>query len=113
MHQQLMHIVGGLLALGVLGLFLEFVSRTGKNAKKRAAEEAEARRPFDQHIVCPHCHTQGSVQTRHGQQKQGISGAKATGAVLTGGVSLLAVGLSRKQDGVNATCHRCGMAWFV
>jgi len=39
--------------------------------------------------------------------KQGISGGKATGAILTGGVSLLATGLSRKA---NLTRHTAALA---
>jgi hypothetical protein len=43
--------------------------------------------------------------------KRGISGGKATGAVLTGGVSMLATGLSRKEAATKATCGNCGSRW--
>ncbi len=46
-------------------------------------------------MVCPHCQTRGSVYTKAVTQKKGVSGGKATAALLTGGVSLLATGLSR------------------
>src|SRR5258708_4268591 len=36
------------------------------------------------HILCPHCQTKGQVRTKQVEQKVGISGGKATGAVLTG-----------------------------
>ena len=43
--------------------------------------------------------------------KKGISGGKATGAVLTGGLSLLATGLSRKEMVREAYCYNCKMTW--
>jgi hypothetical protein len=43
--------------------------------------------------------------------KQGISGGKATGAVLTMGVSMLATGLSRKQKVTKANCKNCASEW--
>ena len=39
-----------------------------------------------------------------GKIRRGISGAKATGAVLTGGVSVLATGLSRNERTTQAHC---------
>ena len=65
----------------------------------------------DMQIVCPHCQTKGHVTTRQVQLKKGVSGGKAVGALLTGGVSLLAVGLSRKEDATKATCSNCGSVW--
>lgn len=63
--------------------------------------------------VCPHCQTVGSVTAREVKQKQGISGGKATGAVLTGGVSMLATGLSRKQKVTEMKCSNCKTVWHV
>lgn len=65
----------------------------------------------NQAMVCPHCQTRGAVQTQTVKLKQGISGGKATGAVLTGGLSLLATGLSRKQKATQARCRNCGATW--
>lgn len=62
-------------------------------------------------IVCPHCQTQGSVSTKQVKQKVGVSGGKATAAVLTGGISLLGTGLSRKQQVTQAHCGNCGSTW--
>ncbi len=45
------------------------------------------------------------------KNKKGISGGKATGAILTGGVSLLATGLSRKEAATAATCGNCKSGW--
>lgn len=62
-------------------------------------------------MVCPHCQTRGTVRTKQVKVKQGISGGKATGAVLTGGLSMLATGLSRKQLVTEAKCLQCGAVW--
>ena len=52
-----------------------------------------------------------SVKVSSAVRKRGISGGKATGAVMTGGLSMLATGLSRKER-VNALhCDNCGMTW--
>jgi hypothetical protein len=53
------------------------------------------------------------VEVRKGKKKKGISGAKATAAVLTAGISILATGLAKKDKGMNAKCLNCGMSWFI
>ena len=58
-------------------------------------------------MVCPHCQTKGTVSTERKQVKEGMSGGKATGAVLTLGWSLLATGLSRKKAVTVASQERC------
>jgi hypothetical protein len=63
-------------------------------------------------MICPHCRTRGTVRTMPIRRKVGISGAKATGAILTGGVSLLATGLSRKESATQAHCSQCSATWF-
>lgn len=63
-------------------------------------------------MVCPHCQTKGSVRTERTKVKQGISGGKATGALLTFGTSMLVTGLSRKQKATRAKCSNCGAEWF-
>ena len=62
-------------------------------------------------IVCTACHATGSVRTLHGKAKRGVSGGKATAALLTGGLSLAAVGLSRKQFVTRARCAQCNSEW--
>lgn len=62
-------------------------------------------------IVCPHCQTPGKVTTKVVQQKKGISGGKATAAVFTAGISMLGIGLSRKEEVTEAHCGRCGSTW--
>ena len=63
------------------------------------------------HMICPHCQTKGSVQTKFVLRKMGISGAKATGALLTGGFSLLFTGLSREEEFTQAHCLTCDSVW--
>jgi hypothetical protein len=62
-------------------------------------------------MVCPHCQTKGHVRTKRIAQKKGISGGKATGAILTGGISLLATGLSRTELATQAHCDNCESTW--
>ncbi|MDP1666758.1 MAG: hypothetical protein Q8L79_16745 [Methylobacter sp.] len=63
-------------------------------------------------IICPHCQTKGKVHAKYVKLKKGLSGAKATGAILTGGLSILAVGLSRKEDNTQAHCDNCNSTWI-
>lgn len=63
-------------------------------------------------LKCPHCDVRGRVHTKQAQRKAGISGGKATGAILTGGVSLLATGLSRKEKVTEAYCDSCKSKWL-
>jgi len=63
------------------------------------------------HLVCPHCHATGNVRAKSVRRKRGISGGKAMGALLTGGVSMLATGLSRKESVTQAYCERCTSTW--
>jgi hypothetical protein len=62
-------------------------------------------------LVCPHCQTRGRVTTRRTRVKRGVSGGKATGAILTGGWSLLATGLARKESVTQANCAACSSTW--
>lgn len=62
-------------------------------------------------LVCPHCKERGRVVHRVIEVKRGISGGKATGAVLTGGLSLLATGLSKKGKVNEFKCKNCGITW--
>jgi transcription elongation factor Elf1 len=64
-------------------------------------------------MVCPHCGTRGRVTTAVVKQKKGISGAKATGVVLTGGLSALVTGLSKKAAVTMASCGECRMTWTI
>lgn len=93
--------LNGLICTGTLALLIVM----SLAAQKRTTREQSS-------MVCPHCQTRGTVRTKPVTQKKGVSGGKATAAVLTGGVSLLATGLSRKEQNTEAHCSRCGAKWY-
>jgi hypothetical protein len=76
-------------------------------AQKAAAREAMLWGSLNAAMVCPHCQMRGKVRAKQLTQNKGISGGKATAAVLTAGTSLLAVGLSRKERATQAHCCNC------
>jgi len=63
-------------------------------------------------LICPHCQTKGHVSTKQVKLKKGISGGKVMGGLLTGGFSLLATGLSRKEATTQAHCSNCNSTWY-
>lgn len=88
------------------------VQHTKGLSSKQIKQAQEAQRKAQQaRIRCIHCQEVGYVSTQVRRVKRGVSGGKATGAVITGGLSLFATGLSRKQDVVEAHCSNCGMTW--
>jgi transcription elongation factor Elf1 len=66
----------------------------------------------NKHMICPHCQSKGTVRTKRIKKKSGISGGKVMGGILTGGLSLLATGLSRKHRMTEAKCSNCGNRWY-
>jgi len=72
---------------------------------------SEQAKTGDANLVCPHCRVRGNVRTIRVKAKRGISGGKATAAVLTFGLSIGATGLSRKQMVTRAKCGNCGVDW--
>lgn len=62
-------------------------------------------------MICPHCQKKGFVSAVPTRRKVGVSGGKATAALLTGGLSLFATGLSRKESVTEAHCSHCGAHW--
>ena len=43
---------------------------------------------------------------------EGISGGKAAAAILTAGISILFVGLSRREELTEARCEHCEARWM-
>ena len=78
---------------------------------KAESELAQQHGPINPAMVCPHCQEKGKIRTKLVDRKKGISGTKATGAILTGGVSMLATGLSRKERLTQAHCGNCKNSW--
>lgn len=64
-------------------------------------------------LTCPHCQERGHVMVSRVTRKRGISGGKATGAILTGGLSVAATGLSRMESVQHLSCGHCKMQWDV
>jgi predicted RNA-binding Zn-ribbon protein involved in translation (DUF1610 family) len=99
----------GVLVVVALFAFAIWSSTSSPAARARRAAKAER----DAQLVCPHCQKAGYVRSLGVVRKRGVSGGKATGALLTGGVSLLLVGLSRKERATRMHCANCGTTWDV
>lgn len=115
--------------VAVIGVFVILIiisnakekNRLAKLSPKERAELERIKRNIEQDkalggglnpsMICPHCQAKGSVRTQRVKQKKGISGGKATAALLTGGASLLAVGLSKKGEVTQAKCDNCHCQW--
>ena len=82
-----------------------------KQEARAARAESRLHGALNPQIVCPHCQERGNVRCQAVKNKKGISGGKATGALMTGGVSMLATGLSRKEAATKAHCGNCGSTW--
>lgn len=95
----------------IAGVIIVAGIKAGNSPEAKARREADAQ--AQKQIVCPHCNSKGGVTRTAVTKKQGVSGGKATGAVLTGGLSLFATGLSRKQGMTQMACSNCGTKWLV
>jgi RecJ-like exonuclease len=105
-------IIGGVILIFVIAV----VSEMAKTKDMTPAQKANHTNtvfhgPLNGQIICQQCQTKGHVHTKTVEQKSGISGGKATGAILTGGISLLATGLSRKNTVTQAHCANCKSSW--
>jgi transcription elongation factor Elf1 len=60
-------------------------------------------------VKCQFCGAEGAVRVTDVTRKTGISGGKAAGAIVTGGASILATGLSQKKPAKHLSCRNCGM----
>jgi hypothetical protein len=68
----------------------------------------------EHHARAGECDAEGDIldseirySSKRGEREAGVSGGKATGAILTLGTSLLAKGLSRKEEVTEAHCCNC------
>lgn len=100
----------------VIGAIIESFKQSNREVEEAAAHGVSAADvltwgPLNEHLVCPHCQNKSCVLTKQVTQKKGVSGAKATGALLTGGISLVATGLSRKEGATQAHCSICSSTW--
>lgn len=95
----------------IIGMFAIDTSDIEEAKQKKEIQRLQRERDQQSQIFCPHCQTRGHVTTRQIKRKKGISGAKATAAILTGGLTILGTGLSRKEHTTEATCSNCGSTW--
>lgn len=103
------HIGLALLAGGIVKILLDPIGKTKQTPEDKARETWGEKNPA---MVCPHCQKSNCVRTKFVSRKKGISGGKATGAILTGGISLLATGLSRSEYDTQAHCDSCRNTWY-
>lgn len=62
-------------------------------------------------VICPHCQTRGQVIIRRVKSRRGVSGTKLGAALLTGGMSILVAGMSRREWVNLARCGHCQVKW--
>jgi hypothetical protein len=100
-------------ALIIVGaIILVFIWATRATEEQREEQQASLLwGSINSAMICPHCQTKGSVRTKQITRKAGVSGGKATAAILTGGLSILGVGLSRKEQRTEAHCGHCDATW--
>jgi hypothetical protein len=98
--------------LPLAGLFC-FVGMIVKASSEEIEREEKAlvKRQLDAKIICRQCQERGYVTTQQVMERAGIHGGKATAAILTGGVSMLATGLSNEVGRTQTTCSNCGSTW--
>lgn len=101
---------GGLILFGIL-MGAEFAG-INVDLGHPPASRRKARPRLNPAMICPHCQSKGTVSTERVKMKKGISGSKATAAVFTGGISMIATGLSRKEELTKAHCSGCGSTWY-
>jgi hypothetical protein len=77
----------------------------------RKAEALDTYGPVNNAMICPHCQTKGKIRTKAVNRKKGISGGKVAAAVLLSPLTLLATGLSRKEQATQAHCDGCNSTW--
>ena len=95
----------------ILGFVLLCVALNSSTGPSDGSIELMNFGPCNPQFFCPHCQTKGNVRIKAVSKKKGISGAKATGAVITGGMSVLATGLSRSENLTQAHCDNCKSTW--
>jgi hypothetical protein len=108
-----------LILLVVLGVVAGVIAAMAEHAKMSQMSGKERKEyvlseqwgKINPAMVCPHCLEKGSVRTKPVIVKKGISGDKAAAAVVTGGLSILATGLSRKEQRTQARCDNCENTW--
>lgn len=95
-------------------------TRLREGAKKTALASIPKRTTFFERVfrgtpnplmICPHCGSKGTVRTQLAAIKSGVSGSKIALALVTGGLSLIPLGLSGSQWMTAARCDACRSNW--
>ena len=102
----------GLVWIGILILIICIIRSKQPYNPEELERQQKQQQLASTNMICPHCQTKGSVTTQQIKKKVGVSGGKATAGILTCGLSLFAVGLSRKAQITEATCSNCGQVWY-
>ena len=96
------------------------VADRARKRARQAAKQVEANKESYRlekerfaRLHCRHCNTSGYCTVDTTRVKQGISGGKATAAILTGGFSLLLTGLAKKNEVQIVSCSHCHMSSTV
>lgn len=114
-----MWLLGAFVVLGLIGMLFA----PPQSEEERKFEQEHQKKNADnfgkflshgslnQMLKCSHCDEKGGVRTKGVNERKGISGGKAVGGLLTGGASLLATGISRREKLTKAFCEKCGSSW--
>jgi len=65
----------------------------------------------NEEMICQHCQQKGSVSVSRIKAKTGMSTFKILLAFITAGISILFMGLARKESRNKATCLNCKTNW--
>lgn len=114
-----MWVLGALVVFGLIGMLFappktEEERKYERESQKKSADNFGnflSHGALNQMLKCSHCDEKGGVRTKSVNDKKGISGGKAVGGLLTGGVSLLATGISRREHLTKAFCEKCRSTW--
>jgi hypothetical protein len=101
-----MALLAGLVLLGILR---RLVCASGTTP---SVEEPWHAAPRQEGLRCPRCQAIGTVRTKDMEEKARVSRAKAITALRTGGLSVLVVGLARRESRRQARCDACGTLWL-
>ena len=99
-------IIAGIITIGAL------INPRGLHPEEIDRGNDDLSRTRNHDMICPHCLRKGQVRVKSLILKRGISGTKATAAIFTGGISLLATGLSRTEQETHAHCGNCNSVWY-
>lgn len=96
--------IGVLLLFGLIGLPVVVLILSHTKAQRFGA--------LNPAMKCSHCETRGAIRTKRVKRAKGISGGKASAALLTGGASMLVTGgLSRRERSTQVYCGNCRNIW--